>query len=92
MESQGHRIGRAEMAEIEMTLLTLDGVNQAVVIIREDSLGAKQLIAYIFTALQPSPSASELQSLLSGKLPKYLIPSYFEITDEMPPVSYMVSH
>lgn len=92
MEAQGHHLGRSEMAEIEFALLGLDGVKQAVVIIREDSFGAKHLVAYLVIDQQQKHNESELKSSLRETLPDYMIPSSFEIVDDVPPVGYMVTH
>ncbi|WP_426454529.1 amino acid adenylation domain-containing protein [Paenibacillus sp. S-38] len=76
---RGHRI---EPGEIEASLLKLAGVQEAVVIVREDGSHAKSLCAY-FAAGQKL-SAETLRRELSQKLPGYMLPSYFVQVERIP--------
>ncbi|HLF03656.1 MAG TPA: non-ribosomal peptide synthetase [Dehalococcoidia bacterium] len=78
---RGYRI---EVAEIEMALLELDNVKEAVVVARANTGGDQRLVAYIVPAQQPPPVASELRTALSGKLPAYMMPSAFVFLDGLP--------
>jgi amino acid adenylation domain-containing protein len=41
-------------------------------------------VAYVVTANKPEPSVSELRQFLQGKLPDYMIPSWFLFLDAIP--------
>ncbi|UCH96595.1 MAG: amino acid adenylation domain-containing protein, partial [Candidatus Aminicenantes bacterium] len=72
---------RIEPGEIENQILNHSAVKEAVVISRENKKGDKYLCAYI---VPTSPAVFEkisgitgLKRYLSGKLPDYMVPSYF---------------
>ncbi|NXY98117.1 amino acid adenylation domain-containing protein [Streptomyces sp. BR123] len=74
---RGYRI---EPGEIEAALTAHPGVAEAVALVREDSPGDKQLVAY----LVPAPGAEDqdlapaaLKDRLAATLPAYLIPSAY---------------
>ncbi len=77
---------RVEPEEIEARLLALEGVAQAVVLVRETVAGA-QLIGY-FT----SPGSTEteqaqvagLKAALAAELPEYMVPAQLLRLDAMP--------
>ncbi|MFS0553781.1 non-ribosomal peptide synthase/polyketide synthase [Brevibacillus sp. 179-C9.3 HS] len=71
---RGYRI---EIGEIESTLLTVEKVNAAVVVVHED-----RLVAY-FTA-EATLDTSLLWSNLSKRLPSYMLPAYFVQLDQIP--------
>jgi len=75
---------RVEIAEIEKALRDFENIKEAVVVDGEDSIGEKQLIAYLVCDTQPAPSVSSLRSSLSQKLPFYMIPATFVILDALP--------
>jgi acyl-coenzyme A synthetase/AMP-(fatty) acid ligase/acyl carrier protein len=69
---RGHRI---ELGEIEAALAQHPAVRQAVVVAREDEDGAgRRLVAY--TVGDPVPD-EELRRHVRGRLPEYMVPSYF---------------
>ncbi len=72
---------RIELGEIESTLQAIDGVEHAVVVVRRDT-EERQLICAFYTGKETD--AKELRSLLSTKLPKYMIPHIFTHLDQMP--------
>lgn len=76
---RGHRI---ELGEIENILLGLEDIEEAAVVVRTDKLGSDQLVAFIVSPLELS--ASTLRSYLTGRLPGYMIPSWFFQLDSMP--------
>ena len=51
---------------------------------REDIPGDKRLVAYVVSGDEASPSAGDLRSFLSEKLPSFMIPSSFVFLDAMP--------
>jgi amino acid adenylation domain-containing protein len=73
---------RIELEEIEYQLLTYPTVNTSIVIARQDKTGAGYLCAYIVTNQETSISA--LREYLTGKLPAYMIPTYFVFLTEFP--------
>ena len=73
---------RIELGEIETLLGKLDSIDQAVVIVREDTPGDQRLVAYLRTNTEIS--ANELHEQLSTDLPAYMIPAAFTVLDEMP--------
>lgn len=75
---------RIELAEIEAVLSRYDGINDAVVTVREDEQLDKYLVGYIVSAHEPPPSSSELRAHLKATLPDYMIPSAFVVLNELP--------
>jgi acyl-coenzyme A synthetase/AMP-(fatty) acid ligase/acyl carrier protein len=78
---RGHRI---ELAEIEMALLDLDTVKEAVVVAQEDVPGHQRLVGYIVPAGPATPTVSALRQALAETLPAYMIPSAFVMLDRLP--------
>ncbi|MEI2631657.1 MULTISPECIES: non-ribosomal peptide synthetase [Bacillus] len=76
---KGYRI---ELGEIELALLSLEEIEEAVVIDFGDSQGRKQLAAYVVSSA-PTP-VLELRKKLSGKLPVFMVPAYFIKMDHIP--------
>ena len=77
---------RIELGEIENQILKLDGVKEAVVLVRENVLGDhmndKYLCAYLVS--EAEITGSELRQQLSMTLPDYMIPSYFVQLEKIP--------
>ncbi len=65
---RGYRI---ECGEVATALTGLDGVEQAVVIAREDRPGDKRLVGYVTGAADPG----ELRAELAERLPSYMVPA-----------------
>ncbi|WP_268624671.1 non-ribosomal peptide synthetase [Paenibacillus alvei] len=76
---RGYRI---ELGEVEAHLLDLEAIQEAVVIVREESDGQKRLCAY-YVAGRPI-TAGEMRIALSQELPGYMLPSYFVQLDKLP--------
>jgi len=75
---------RIELGDIESALRQHRGINDAVVVAREDTPGDKCLVAY-FVPWQEAPAAvSELRDFLKEKLPEYMVPSAFVALEAMP--------
>jgi amino acid adenylation domain-containing protein len=74
---------RIELGEIEAALSQHFGVQQTVVIAREDMRENQRLVAYIVPRQQP-PTASELRTFLKAKLPEYMVPSAFVVLKTLP--------
>jgi amino acid adenylation domain-containing protein len=73
---------RIELGEIECALTNMDGVAQAVVILREDRPGDKRLVAY-YTGREGLRSTSMIESL-KATLPDYMVPAAFVHLDKFP--------
>jgi thioesterase domain-containing protein/acyl carrier protein len=65
---RGYRI---ELGEVSAALAGLDGVEQAVVIAREDRPGDKRLIGYLTGAADPA----QIRAALAERLPAYMVPA-----------------
>jgi len=78
---RGYRI---ELGEIEARLTTEPGVRNAAVMLREDTPGLKQLVAYVVPAIGWTPTPSALREALRDRLPPYMLPSFVELIDELP--------
>lgn len=74
---RGYRI---ELGEIEAVLEQQPGVQQAVVLAREDSPGDLRLVAYVVG----SAPAAALRAELALHLPDHMIPAHFVALAEMP--------
>ena len=74
---RGYRI---ELGEIEATLAGIDGVQQAVVVAREDHPGDKRLVGYITGTADPVKTRSRL----AERLPPYMIPAAVVVVGALP--------
>ncbi|HYT22705.1 MAG TPA: amino acid adenylation domain-containing protein [Candidatus Polarisedimenticolia bacterium] len=75
---------RIELGEIEAVLGQHSSLREAVVLVREDNPGEKQLVAYTVAAAGFMPSVNELRGFLQQKLPEYMVPSAFVMLDSLP--------
>jgi len=81
---RGYRI---ELEEIEAVLNQHEAVHEAIVAVRENAVGEKQLVAYVVRgALRQGAllEASELRIYLQQRVPAYMVPSTFVLLDELP--------
>jgi len=78
---RGYRI---ELGEIESVLNNIRGINNSIVLLREDKPGNKKLTAYIVADKNTVQNINELKLFLKGKLPEYMIPSAYVILDKIP--------
>ena len=74
---RGYRI---ELGEVRAALAGLDGVEQAVVIAREDRPGDKRLVGYVTGTADPA----EIRAALAERLPAYMIPAAVVVIDALP--------
>ena len=74
---RGYRI---ELGEIEAALEAQPGVNQAVVIVREDASGVGQLIGYI----TGDADDAKLKQVLADRLPDFMVPTRIVTLDAFP--------
>ncbi|MEQ8464529.1 non-ribosomal peptide synthase/polyketide synthase [Coleofasciculus sp. E1-EBD-02] len=76
---------RIELGEIEAVLNRNIHVQTSCVILREDTLGDKRLVAYIVAHEQRHiPAISELRQYLSNHLPLYMVPNVFMFLESLP--------
>ncbi|VEP16803.1 Amino acid adenylation domain protein [Hyella patelloides LEGE 07179] len=75
---------RIELGEIEANLGKHPGIQENVVIIREDRPGIKQIVAYVVLNQKLESASRELRQFLKQKLPDYLVPSAFVVLDALP--------
>ncbi|WP_433582139.1 amino acid adenylation domain-containing protein [Paenibacillus amylolyticus] len=78
---RGYRI---ETGEIESQLLRVEGVREAVVLVRSDANGQKALCAYYTPDTSAELLVNDLRSALAQDLPGYMIPSYFVELERLP--------
>ena len=74
---RGYRI---ELGEVQAALAGLDGVEQAVVIAREDRPGDKRLVGYITGTADPAG----MRAQLAERLPAYMVPAAVVVLDALP--------
>jgi amino acid adenylation domain-containing protein len=75
---------RIELGEIESVLEQHPGIQDSVVIVREDHPGDQRLVAYVACESRQGPGEQEMRSRLKQRLPEYMIPSSFVTLDELP--------
>ena len=78
---RGYRI---ELGEIESVLRPHPAIQDIVVVLREEMVGDKRLVAYLVPAQSQLPPVSELRSFVQGKLPEYMVPSAVVFLDKFP--------
>jgi amino acid adenylation domain-containing protein len=74
---RGYRI---EPGEVRAALAGLDGVDQAVVIVREDRPGDKRLVGYVTGEVEPAGVRARLADLL----PPYMVPAAVVVMEALP--------
>ena len=76
---------RIELGEIETRLNQLPGIQEAVLLAREDEPGQPRLVAYFTEQTQVEPLAvAELRAHLLTQLPDYMVPVAFVKLDALP--------
>jgi acyl-CoA synthetase (AMP-forming)/AMP-acid ligase II/acyl carrier protein len=75
---------RIEPGEVEALLGEHPGILTASVVMSEDELGQRQLVAYVACPDEGAPSAGDLRSYLAKKLPAYMIPARIKVLTELP--------
>jgi acyl-coenzyme A synthetase/AMP-(fatty) acid ligase/acyl carrier protein len=74
---------RIELGEIESVLHNHQAVREARVVVREDTPGARRLVAYVVPTEESAPSLSEIREYLKARLPSYMVPILFTL-DKLP--------
>ncbi|HVR99922.1 MAG TPA: amino acid adenylation domain-containing protein [Thermoanaerobaculia bacterium] len=75
---------RIELGEIETVLAQHPAVREAVVLVREDTPGDKQLVAYAVPAQGTFLAPAALREFLRERLPAYMVPAFFVFLDGLP--------
>jgi tyrocidine synthetase-3 len=77
---------RVELGEIETQLLGHEKVKEATVIVRDETGKDKYLCAYVVAGSKETGIIEpiELREYLAGRLPDYMLPSYFVQLDKIP--------
>jgi thioesterase domain-containing protein/acyl carrier protein len=78
---RGYRI---ELGEIQAALAGVDGVEQAVVVAREDRPGDKRLVGYITESAAGTADPVAARSALVERLPAYMVPAALVVVDALP--------
>ncbi len=68
---------RIELGEIEHAVKEIEGINDCVVIVRKNSVGEAQIIAYYIPAKDADLDIKEIKGALQLTLPDYMIPAAF---------------
>jgi len=75
---------RIDVSEIEIALRAIDGVEDAVVVGRQEDRGEQRLVAYFVPAPRPPITVTKIRQGLARVLPDYMMPSTFVSIDAMP--------
>lgn len=75
---------RIELGEITSVLSQYSAVQDCTVMMREDAIGDKQLVAYVVLRSQHTDTIADLRNYLSAKLPIYMVPAFFVILPVLP--------
>ena len=78
---RGYRI---ELGEIEVLLAAHPDVAEAVVVARDETVGGKQLVAYVTADRGAAIDIGQLRGYLRGHLPEYMVPAAFVVIDAIP--------
>ncbi|MRH93640.1 AMP-binding protein, partial [Nocardia sp. SYP-A9097] len=71
---------RIELGEVGAALSAVAGVEQAVVVVREDQPGSKRLVGYVTGAVD----ATVVRSSVGVRLPEYMVPAAVVVLDSLP--------
>ena len=78
---RGYRI---ELGEVQAALAGLDGVDQAVVIAREDHPGDKRLVGYVTELTTGAVDPGTARARLAERLPAHMVPASVVVMDALP--------
>ena len=78
---RGYRI---ELGEVQAALAGLDGVEQAVVIAREDRPGDKRLVGYVTESVTGAVDPAGVRAALAERLPAYMVPAAVVVLEALP--------
>ncbi len=75
---------RIELGEIETVIKQHEAIEDAVVVVKEDSLGIKETVAFFVLTPDSVSDTDDIKEFLEDKLPEYMIPSHFISLKEFP--------
>ncbi|HZU33902.1 MAG TPA: amino acid adenylation domain-containing protein, partial [Candidatus Angelobacter sp.] len=75
---------RIELGEIEAALKSIPEITHAAVIVREDGVSGKQLVAYLVSSSKEPVDTAKLRSNLALRLPDYMVPTAFVFLPALP--------
>ncbi|WP_291286917.1 non-ribosomal peptide synthetase [Flavobacterium sp.] len=75
---------RIELGEIETVIKQHEAIEDAVVVVKEDSLGIKETVAFFVLHPDSVSDTDDIKEFLEDKLPEYMIPSHFISLKEFP--------
>jgi bacillaene biosynthesis, polyketide synthase / nonribosomal peptide synthetase PksJ/BaeJ len=75
---------RIELGEIESKLFQHKDVKEAAVMVNENRVGEKSLVAYIIPVRKSECKINSLKTFLKEKIPEYMIPSFFIEMEKFP--------
>jgi amino acid adenylation domain-containing protein len=75
---------RIELSEIEGALNEHEEIRESVVVVREDALSERRLVAYVVASKSSPPSVTELRHYLKQRLPEYMVPGVIVVLDKLP--------
>ncbi|RYZ34328.1 MAG: amino acid adenylation domain-containing protein, partial [Myxococcaceae bacterium] len=75
---------RIELGEVESALIQREDVRESVVVVREDTLGHRRLVAYVVGQPGAGVTAEGLRAELKARLPEYMVPAAFVVMDALP--------
>ncbi|BAX91049.1 putative non-ribosomal peptide synthetase PstA [Mycobacterium shigaense] len=78
---RGYRI---ELGEVRAALAAVQGVDQAVVIAREDQPGVKQLVGYVTESVPGVVDPAAVREQLGQRLPGYMVPAAVVVVAGLP--------
>ncbi len=75
---------RIELGEIEFALSQHPAVREQAVIVRQDSTGNQQLVAYLVPQPETKVDLAQLRDSLKTQLPEYMVPNAFVVLEALP--------
>ncbi|BAX91828.1 putative non-ribosomal peptide synthetase PstA [Mycobacterium shigaense] len=78
---RGYRI---ELGEVRAALAAVPGVDQAVVIAREDQPGVKRLVGYVTESVAGVVDPAAVREQLGQRLPSYMVPAAVVVVEVLP--------
>ncbi|XBL80803.1 amino acid adenylation domain-containing protein [Mycobacterium shigaense] len=78
---RGYRI---ELGEVRAALAAVPGVDQAVVIAREDQPGVKRLVGYVTESVAGVVDPAAVREQLGQRLPGYMVPAAVVVVEVLP--------
>ncbi|MCL6753065.1 amino acid adenylation domain-containing protein [Nostoc sp. CCCryo 231-06] len=75
---------RVELGEIEAVINQHPAVRETVVVVSEESVNSKRIVAYVVPQKEQTLAIPELRSFLESKLPSYMVPTVFVTLETLP--------